>query len=267
MVSNKRVTSFYGRHLNTELSVGGDTYVSFAVTNEGPYTINWQFYIDLYFDEILVARIFNDSGMSSGYFFNIDSWAGLPNVVNIEPGEHTLKLVVDSTDLVPETNEDDNVYEQTFTWLQPDVAVQVEPIGQTDLPDLAQFTPSGWSGPIFASSVAESTSNSNLAVNIPTYISYSFGNISEFDIPDTVFIPVYLYLDETLVDIRRWRGMRAGFRGVLSEWDGIYGVINVTPGRHTLKVVIDPGNVVAESNEDNNTFKMEFSWESTLLGQ
>jgi hypothetical protein len=182
--------------------VDGDTYVSFAVTNEGPYTINWQFYIDLYFDELLVARVLNDSGMSSGYFFNIDSWAGLPNIANIEPGEHTLKLVVDSTDLVPETNEEDNVYEHTFTWGQPDVVAQVETIGQTNLPDLAQFTPSGWSGPIIASSVAESTGDSILAVNIPTYIGYSFQNISEFDIPDTMFIPVYLYLGETLVDIR-----------------------------------------------------------------
>lgn len=267
VVSNQRVNSFYRKHLNTELSVDGDTYVSFAVTNEGPYTINWQFYIDFYFDDLLVARILNDSGMSSGHFFNIDSWAGLPNIANIEPGEHTLKMVVDSTDLVPETSEDDNVYEQTFTWAQSEFVAQVEPISQTNLPDLAEFTPSGWGGPISVSSVAGTTSNSQLAVNLPTYISYGFQNISEIDIPEDIAIRVYLYLDETLVDIRRWRGMRAGFRGVWSEWDGIYDVINVTQGPHTLRVVIDPANLVAESNEENNIFESDFSWDSTPFGQ
>ena len=167
----------------------------------------------------------------------------------------------------PETSEDENVHEQTFTWAQSDVVVQVEPISQTNLPDLAEFTPSGWGGPISVSSAAESTSNSQLAVNIPTYISYGFQNISEIDIPEDIAIRVYLYLDETLVDIRRWRGMRSGFHGVWSDWDGIYDVINVTPGPHTLRVVIDPANLVAESNEENNIFESDFSWDSTPFGQ
>lgn len=98
-------------------------------------------------------------------------------------------------------------------------------------------------------------------MNIPTYISYGFQNVSEFDIPKDIIIRVHLYIDETLVDIRIWRGMRSGFHGVSSEWDGIYDVINVTPGRHTLKVVIDPTNLVVESDEDNNIFEREFSWD------
>ena len=45
-----------------------------------------------------------------------EDWDGLADLVTIDQGPHTLRMVIDPDNAVVETNEDDNVYEKTFVW-------------------------------------------------------------------------------------------------------------------------------------------------------
>ena len=49
--------------------------------------------------------------MGANQYINLTDWDELPSRLRLRPGAQTLKLVADSTDLVPETDESDNVYE------------------------------------------------------------------------------------------------------------------------------------------------------------
>lgn len=239
------------------MSVDGDIYISWALGNDGPHTINWSFFADLYFDDVVIGRWLVDGGMSTNYTHNLNGWSGLKNRVNPEPGVHTLRLVVDPTDLVPETDESDNVYEQEFTWASSE---SLSPEPTHPMTDVAPYTPSGWAWPIVATSYSGETRKSPLSVSVPTYIRYAILNRGQVDVPDEVRIYVYLYLDDVLVERRFWTGLRAGNRGTRTEWNGLYEVVNVTPGTHTLKIVVDPTDLLLETNEDNNVFEKEFTW-------
>ena len=98
-----------------ELSLDGSTFLSWAVINNSPNNIDYDFFVDVYLDDVLVER-WTTNGLDANLFISLTDWDNLPARVNLRPGTHTLKLVADPTDLVPETDETDNVYELEYTW-------------------------------------------------------------------------------------------------------------------------------------------------------
>ena len=102
-------TSFQGRLSNGGLHLDDPTFISWAVTNIGPGNISDDFFVDLLYDDVVVER-WIVRGMPKNNSASITDWVELETRVNITAGEHKLKLVVDSTDLIPETNESDNVF-------------------------------------------------------------------------------------------------------------------------------------------------------------
>jgi hypothetical protein len=58
----------------------------------------------------LVRRWTRTSELQSNFFVNVDSRDGLADRVRLEPGNHSLALVLDPLDNRPETNEFDNRY-------------------------------------------------------------------------------------------------------------------------------------------------------------
>lgn len=243
-----------GARRSTELAVDRETYVSWAIGNKGPFTLNRPFFVDLYFDYIPVGR-WPSEGMSVNYFSYLPDWDELNDRVRLTPGKHTLRLVVDSTNLINETDESDNVYQREFTWSPGGPTPTPLP---SKLPDLVPFTPEGWSGPLVATSYAGDVTDGPLSVTTPTYIRYSVRNQGLATTPEDVW--VHLYLDDMLVDLRQVSGVLAEDHVEWLQWDKLLEVIPMAPGNHTLKMVVDPAGLVTESNEDNNTLEKQVTW-------
>ena len=110
------MTALEGIRSNTTQVMGSTSFVSWAVANKGEISIEELFFIDLYFDGVEVAR-WSGSRLGSTFLNVITDWDGLSDVVRLSPGEHTLKLVVDPTNLIRETDENDNEVELEITWL------------------------------------------------------------------------------------------------------------------------------------------------------
>ena len=241
-------------HQNTVLSVDDETYISWAITNTGPFALNHPFYVDLYFDGVVVERWHETRGMSINNFAVVMDWESLQERVRLQPGTHTLKLVVDSTNLIPETDESDNTFEREFTWAG-DSATLPTP---ARLPDLAPSTREGWEAPIVATSYAGDTADGPLSVAVPSYIGYSGENRGLSSTPRDVWL--YLYLDDILVDRQSWSGLLVDDPAGRRDWAELFQVTNVPAGVHTLKLVVDPNDLIQESDEENNVFEKVFTW-------
>ena len=242
-----------GTRRNTVLSVDDVTLISWAIGNDGPYTVNDSFYVDLYFDGVVVER-WTSAGMATNLFASITGWTGLADLVRLTPGIHKLKLVVDSTGLIAETDETDNTFEGEFTWGGDPPALPAV----TRLPDLAPFAPEDWSGPIVATSYASDTVDGPLSVAVPAYIGYSAENRGLSSTAQEVW--VHLYLDDVLVDIGSWNGLLVDERLGAPGWSELYAVTNVSPGEHTLRLVVDPNDLIPESDEKNNVVERVYQW-------
>jgi hypothetical protein len=241
---------------NTTQAVGSTTYVSWAVANKGELSVNKLFFVDLYFDGVEVAR-WSGNRLDNASLIVITDWDGLQDMVRITPGDHTLKLVVDPTNLIRETDETDNEIEITRTWLPDDNGTTPTPVPDR-LPDLAPHTPDDWSAALIASPYENEVTDGPLSVDMPTYVSAVIWNQGLVSISDDVWI--YLYVDEVLVDMRLTSGMLAEDPAARSRFQDLLQRVPLSPGVHTLKVVADPNDLVVESNEDNNVFEREFAW-------
>ena len=246
-----------GVKFNPEQTVTGDAYISWAINNTGPNTLNSLFYVDLYFDGVVVER-WGNQGLSTNFFSFVDGWNELRSRVRVHSGLHTLKLVVDSTNLVPERNENDNVFERVYVWEPTGLAAPDPTPVPTRLPDLVPFVPDGWSGPVIATSYPESFVDGPLSVSTPSYIRYSMHNAGLSSAPEDVW--GHLFLDDVLVEMDFWLGVLADGTVERPEWSGLFEVANVSSGPHTLRVVLDPGDLVSELDEENNWFEKEFNW-------
>jgi hypothetical protein len=78
--------------------------------------------------------------------------------------------------------------------------------------------------------------------------------------PENVY--TQLYYDGVLVSKEFWSGAILGDEVVRQEWDGLSETVRVTPGEHTLKFLIDPHNLILESDETNNTYEVTLLWGS-----
>jgi len=184
-----------GIRANTGLSVGEEAYVSWGITNTGPNTINDRFYVDLYYDDIVVER-WSSRGMSVDYYSYIEDWVGLETRVRVQPGVHTLRLVVDATGLIQETDESDNVYEKEFTW-QPPISGPSTPTPVPDrLPDLVPYAIKEWGAPLIATSYSGDTVDGPLSVDVTTYVRTGVRNQGLSSIIEDVV--VHLYVDDVL---------------------------------------------------------------------
>ena len=235
------------------------TYLSWAITNTGPSDVDQVFFVDLYIDDVFVQR-WRGSGVQADRVRFIDSWIGLEIRVRPGPGSHTLKVIVDSTDLVPELDESDNTFEREFVWEESKLAeVTPTPLPER-LPDITVFTPKGWEAPLLATSYPGDTRDGPLSVDVPTFVNFGIANNGPASTPE--FVWVYLYIDDVLIDNVSWDGLLAYRSSEVVGRDNILEIISLAPGVHTLRVVVDATNRVVESDESNNVLEREFTWGS-----
>jgi len=126
--------------------------------------------------------------------------------------------------------------------------------------NLKPYTPSGWSGPIVPSSAMETNIVNTLCGRKPTYIDIAFANFGSSDITETFYVD--LYVDGNWV---AWwpccdgglPSINAGYFGGLEDWEAVPAI---KAGTHTLKIVVDGDDDVAESNENDNEYEQTFTW-------
>ena len=99
--------------MNT-LYAGQATYIDWAVANIGTAAASGRVYNCLYLDGSEVGRWYVDN-LGSNYYASVSDWS----LTVATAGSHVLKLVADCTGAVSESNESDNVWQGTFTWVNP----------------------------------------------------------------------------------------------------------------------------------------------------
>ena len=244
--------------INTDLTESGEVFIRWAIANDSPDAIDYPFYVDLHFDGVFVER-WSGSGILANQVLMIADWDGLGARVGPQSGTHKLTLVVDSTGLIPETDESDNEFATEVAWSTAVPSVTATPV-PIRLPDLVPGAGKGWDSPIIATSYSGDTVDGPLSVDLPSYFRLGVRNDGLTSTTEDVW--VHLYLDDLFV--QRWilDGLLADVTRVVSKWAGLYGVTNVSPGPYTLRVVVDPHDLVTESDEGNNTFEKLLTWET-----
>jgi immune inhibitor A len=215
-----------------------NTYIDWAAANNGGST-STTFLSCLYFDTV-VQQCWNTNGLNQNYYAYV-----LDYVLTLSPtaGAHTLKLVVDVNNTVAESNENDNTWQAAYNWAGP------------SQPNLVPYTPTGWSYPIVASSVTGTNVVNTLAVASPVYIDWAVTNTGA---STTTLFSSCLYLDGGRLQCwNSTNGLNTNYYTYVTDW-----TLSVSPaaGTHTLKLVADVNNVIAEANETDNTREQTFTW-------
>ncbi|MDE2861725.1 MAG: hypothetical protein OYI31_01050 [Chloroflexota bacterium] len=239
------------------LSVDSDTYISWAVGNDALGSVDYPFFVDVYLDGVLAER-WSMPGLGADEVIALTDWEKLKERIRLDPGSHTLRLVVDPTDLVPELDENDNVYEVQFTWEAPSEPAATPAAPPNRLPDLAPAIPDGWTDSLIATSYSGDRTDGPLSVNVPTYISYGFRNEGLASFEERSW--VYLYLDDVLVSAQVGVGLLAEETVGSAQWVGLLDSINLTPGVHKLRLELDATNLIEEADESNNSIEKLFMW-------
>jgi Subtilase family/FlgD Ig-like domain len=117
------------------LAAGDTTFVSFAFLNNGLAPIEGGFLLDLKLDGILVGQWSLDNGLGTGTFVPLEDY---PLIVSA--GSHSLSFTLDTLGQVNETSESDNQHSQTFTWVEGDPALRLNPdhLTKTIVPELSR---------------------------------------------------------------------------------------------------------------------------------
>ena len=116
-----------GTHSVDTLYGNRPTYVDWAVLNDSSVAISGAFQTSLYIDGVLVTS-WTKSGLSTNSYAYIED-----HVQTLPAGTHTLRLVADSGGNVNEANENDNVFERQFVWVNATPTVAASDI--VDEPD------------------------------------------------------------------------------------------------------------------------------------
>ena len=229
-------------------------YVSWSISILGNMGGD-HFFVDLYLDGVVVER-WNTSEFNTRGTYTVRDWDSLKDRKLLKPGKHTLAIVVDSTNLVNENNELDNRYYVEF---------EVQQTGSTDqtlsqisdrLPNLVPFVPKEWETAV---QIATSRGvSSDIWVHEGESLQIAFKNNGISSVNEFFFI--YLYLDDLLVARFAERDLLANEAVVISEWTRLKEMVIPSPGMHTLKLVVDPTDLIAEVNENDNSFSKEFYW-------
>ena len=143
--------------------------------------------------------------------------------------------------------------------LKEKAALKLQDVSPSQVPDLRPYTPPGWSYPIIPSSLRGTSSVNTLYAGQPTYFDWAVVNDSSAPIATRFY--TYLYLDGTRIASWYTDGLPAYWYAYARDW--AYTV--ATPGWHTLRLVADATEAIAEGNEGNNSWEYMFYWQGAVL--
>lgn len=250
-----------------KLSVDVPTHLAVGAINSSIQYIAQEVEVDLYFDDKLARRlVWSDLGADESVRFNTDD---LRDLVDISPGQHTLRLVVDPLNRIRESDETDNEYTVDLVWGVGDAPVAAEPFvlepplrEPTTRANLMPFRPFGWDSGITASVdnlLVPPGTDGWLEASKATRIDFAFTNASRFSLPLTDLLKADVLIDGQFVE---QRSFTSGSSNVGLIWKDHITLPSgsVTPGEHTVRIVLDPDGLFDERNEADNIFERIFTW-------
>jgi hypothetical protein len=122
--------------------------------------------------------------------------------------------------------------------------------------DLVPTQLSGWAYPIIPASVTGTDEVGELYNDRPTYLDWGVTNQGGADTDADVYGEVYV--DSTRLGSYNFGRVLAYQAWYFEDWPSW---TQHVPGWHTLKVVVDPEDLVAEADEGNNTWQGQFYWQ------
>ncbi len=130
--------------------------------------------------------------------------------------------------------------------------VQQRPAGQ---PDLRPYTPPGYDAPVVPSSIPGTTTAGPLYAGQGTYFDWHFANSGSAAAAGEFYVE--LWVDSTRYVRYPYSALGAGGVGGFDDWLETV----PAPGLHTVRLITDPDNTIAESDEGNNIWEQSFYWE------
>ncbi|HJM53465.1 MAG TPA: CARDB domain-containing protein [Dehalococcoidia bacterium] len=239
-----------------DLRTGATVYIDWFFENNSPFPTENEFVSHVYVDNVFVNN-WVSSQAPPFQTFGVRDWSELNDRVRLDRGDHVFKLIIDALDQIPESDETDNVFERTFTWggeslssqalLSRNVNLVIEPVPErSESVVTAAVAGAGVSGP--------------LTVDSTTFVSFGVGNTGLASTDAT--IGIHIYFDGLLVENRIIDGLAALSKATLTDWDELADKIEITPGQHSLEVIVDPGGLIQESDETDNTATVLLTWGS-----
>jgi len=125
---------------------------------------------------------------------------------------------------------------------------------QSQGPDLTPFQGGDWQYPVVPSSVTGTHTVNTLYAGLPTYMDWGVINVGDTEIPGSFHVD--LYFDDTQFIHYPFTWLGAWWYYAFNDWSTTF----LSSGWHTLKIVVDAENEVAESDETNNTWEHSFYW-------
>jgi murein DD-endopeptidase MepM/ murein hydrolase activator NlpD len=124
------------------------------------------------------------------------------------------------------------------------------------VPDLRPYAPAGFPAPGVPSSIQGTHATNTLYAGARTFVDWHFSNTGSGTAPGGFHVDVYLN-NERIVHYPQ-PDFGAGQDGGFDDW----AILVAQPGTHTLKIITDPENVVQESDETNNIWEQQFTWQT-----
>lgn len=122
-------------------------------------------------------------------------------------------------------------------------------------PNLRPYVPGGWSFQVVPSSVTGTHTVDTLVINAPTYIDWAVVNDGSGGARGGIYF--CLSLDGT--EIARW--YRYSLRASYYTYAEDFSHTLTSAGTHSLSITADCTNRIAESNESDNTWSGNFTWQ------
>jgi hypothetical protein len=210
-----------------------ELYVDWAAVNNGSLGISTKFYSALYVDDNLKKSWFSESLDANYYAYATDYSIG-----SLAAGTHRIKLVVDSTGAINESDEEDNEYTKTITVL----------LASPDKPNLAFYELKGSDEILVSKKSSASKDDFPLKPSDNLYVSWCIKNIG--GVKTSREFTVSLYIDglKTYSSLMGKGGLKPS--KTLTKRGAKIG--KLAEGEHELKLVIDEEGVIQEINKSDN---------------
>jgi subtilisin len=229
------VSTVSGTHTDSGTLRPTDTlYVDWTVANLGTAATTARFHSQLYVDGVAFTSWYTDPPLDA----NTYSFVADYNLGTLSAGTHTLRIVVDSTAAIGESNELDNEYTKTIT------------IANAQNVNLTPYKPGTWSDRIVVSTgTGTSTDSSTLTATDTLHIDWAV--INNGSTATTAQFFSELYVDGTLsgswysdppVDANSY------------VWVADHAIGPLSAGTHVLRIVTDTTGAISESSESDNEY-------------
>ncbi len=138
------------------------------------------------------------------------------------------------------------------------------PTQPADQRNLLPYQPAGWDAPLVASGVQGTNTSGGLVGGQTTYVDLAFINEG----PGDAFFPAGAARVEIRFDSQHLGYLtEAGPRSLPANsylfWEDVQ-ITNIPAGQHTLTMVVDPNNVVPETNEGDNEYTFMGTWSAPM---